>query len=218
MRKLAFKLGLTALLGLASIAPAHALNPEVAFRRPLIIGASVSADFKALSPGNRLALRYTQPANITTFARFGRPAARVLPALPARMLEDRTIVVGLDLFFWDSLSPLPGRSVKLLQKLMAQVRERQIPIVLGEVPQLIAHLQPGRARLNAALRAECAAYEQCYLMPLNQIHEDLVHHALIGAGGVVFSVTDFLVDRLHLSDNGSEYLANVMLQLLESRR
>jgi hypothetical protein len=218
MGKLALKRSFTCLLILISIAPAYALNPEVAFRRPLIIGASVSADFKALSPGKRLALRYTQPANIVTFARFGRPAAWVLPALPKRMLEDRTIVVGLDLFFWDSLSPLTGHSVRLLRKLMAQVRARQLPIVLGEVPLLIAGLQPGRTRLNAALRAECSAYEQCYLMPLDQIHAELIHHELISASGAPFEAADLLADRLHLSDHGSEYLANVMLQLLEARR
>src|SRR5688572_19002480 len=87
---------------------------EEMLQRPLITGASVSADYNADSPGKRLAQRYTAKENIRVVARPGNPGLSVEPLVTKEILKDRTVIIAVDFLFWDSTLPNTGESKKAL--------------------------------------------------------------------------------------------------------
>jgi hypothetical protein len=186
-----------------------------AFKKPLIIGASVSADYHADSPGKELAFRYTKPSEIKTIAKNGRAGKDTLQLVNLNTLKDRTIVVGVDLFFWDSTKPNPKESIKALNKLMSQVREKNIPIVLGDIPTLMPQYQPSALALNAELLRLCADYDKCYILPLNQILHTTLKDGYLTHRGQRYTLAELIPDGLHVVKPASQYLADQILRLFD---
>lgn len=77
-------------------------SPEIVLEKPLITGASVSADWSTSSPGKTLALRYTEKSKIKTIAFGGRPGRDVIREIKPRDVEGRSIIMAVDFLFWDS--------------------------------------------------------------------------------------------------------------------
>jgi hypothetical protein len=85
---------------------------------PLILGASVSDNYKGVqSPGRLLALKNTARERITTVARNGATAENILAELDFGVLKDHTSVIALDLLFWDSFTTDPSTSLELVGEL-----------------------------------------------------------------------------------------------------
>lgn len=185
------------------------------FERPLILGASVSADYRTDSPGKRLALRYTSADKIRTIAMNGQEGRDTLKQVNLRALKDRTIVVGIDLFFWDSTKANPQESTKALQHLLSQVKEKNIPIVLGDIPTLMPQYQPSLAKLNQELQEACRSYEKCHLLPLNQILQKTITDGYLVHQGHKYHLEELIPDGLHLVKPASEYLADQIAKLFE---
>ena len=110
-------------------------------KKPLITGASVSADWLSDSPGKRLALRHTPKSNIKVIARGGNTSATTVATLKDSDLKDRTSVIAIDAFFWDSTLATSKASVETLRKLVERTEKLGIPLVLGEIPLLLPHWQ-----------------------------------------------------------------------------
>jgi hypothetical protein len=185
-------------------------------QKPLIIGASVSADYNSLSPGKRLALRYTASENIRSVAQGGRKGVDTLAALQESDLSGRTIVLGLDLFFWDSTLPSADESIKALQNFIQKLQSKNIPVVLGEIPELLAGRQPGRPALNASLHAQCEKYPRCAVMPFDDLHRQLMRDGFLVMKGRRLGLMDIVPDGLHLSDDASEDLADRLQNIVAS--
>lgn len=203
-------------MSLASVSLAHAKeNVEQILKKPIIIGASVSADWSSLSPGKKLARRYTKPSEIVTKAQGGRPGVRTLEVVKPADFKDRSIVIGVDLFFWDSTLPSIDQSLKSLDRLMKEVRQLQLPIVLGEIPELIPGRQPHRESLNKAIRKACSDYSRCYLMPFDRLHKQVLREGGIEMYGRKYTIQEIVPDGLHLIETAGNYLADVMLGLFK---
>lgn len=186
------------------------------FQKPLIIGASVSADYSAPSPGKNLALRYTNSASIRTEASNGRPGRDTLKLLKDSDYKDRSIVIGVDLFFWDSTLSSVDESITAFHRLMKQVITHDIPIVLGEIPELLWGKQPHYARLNHEMAKACAHYAKCFIMPFEKILHQIVEDNHLIIKGRQFEIHELVPDGLHLSSIASDYLADLMLKLMTS--
>jgi hypothetical protein len=184
------------------------------FNKPLIIGASVSADYLAESPGKRLAKRYTKSSEIVTKAIGGRAGRDLLPTLAAKTFDDRSVVVGIDLFFWDSTFRDPKPSLAALDRLMTDVKKRNLPIVLGEIPGLLPSRQPQRAALNAAIHKACASYENCYVMPFDDLLSRIMKDWSLEIKGRKYSLLELVPDGLHMGDVAGDYLADMMKDVL----
>ena len=200
-------------------ASAHAdtiLKTDLPFllKRPLIVGASVSADHKSQSPGKRLSLRYTSADQIVTIAHGGKPGKDVLASMPTSFLKDRTAVIAVDLFFWDSTLGSPTASIAALKKLVDQVKKQNLPIVLGEIPELLPGRQSQRSRLNSELQNACASYDKCRLMPFIDLHAKVMRDGFLMIGGKRYGLRELLPDGLHLSETASDYLADQMRDVL----
>jgi hypothetical protein len=91
---------ITVLMGLQAALAKY--EPKKLLAAPLITGASVSADWNSLSPGKRLALKYTDSDKIRTRAVGGRAGVETIKALKDADFTGRSIVFALDFLFWDS--------------------------------------------------------------------------------------------------------------------
>ena len=197
----------------AALAEIDEKKMDEILKKPLIVGASVSADYQTKSPGKTLALRYTSENDIHVLARNGKPATDVLRLLKAETLNDRTAVIGVDLFFWDSFNASPTESVKALENLFTQVKAKEIPLVLGEVPELVPFYQKSVFALNEKMRELCKSYAMCKILPLNQILRKTLSDGFIVQTGKKYSIEALLPDGLHLAKPASEYLADQILKL-----
>lgn len=185
---------------------------------PLITGASVSADWASLSPGKKLALRYTDSRNILTVAQGGRPGVETIKSVRSAKLADRSIIIAVDFFFWDSTLPAPDASLKALDELVEKASAQKIPVVLGEIPALLpASYQPQRERLNEEIAARCAQYAKCFVMPFDQLHRQIMSDGYWLVKGKKLTIKQIVPDGLHLSQSAGDALADKLESVLESR-
>lgn len=198
----------------ARTAASAAATLQRVLAKPLILGASVSADHSSPSPGKKLALAHTSAHAIRTIAFGGRPSLQVLPHLKPEGLKDRSIVIAVDLFFWDSLLPSPQASVGALEDLLGRVKERGIPLVLGNIPNLMPALQPSRSALNQAMEKACRDYDKCMILPFDSFLQRLLREGSLTYENRRYSYRELLPDGLHVGPVGSAYLGQKIAELL----
>ncbi len=184
--------------------------------KPLIVGASVSADWATKSPGKLLALRFTDESHIQTIAFGGKSGRDILKNVSEETLQDRTIVIGLDLFFWDATLRTSAESLGELDRLMHAVEKRQIPIILGEVPLLLPGMQPQAAAINQALHAACLHYEQCTVVPFTSMLFKILRDGSLTYKGSSYGLRELIPDGLHIGPIASRYIADSIYEKLQS--
>jgi hypothetical protein len=211
LKATAFVLSFTALFA----SSAYAENVRAVMQAPLIVGASVSADYSTASPGKRLALRHTEAKNIETIARGGKNSLELMPLVDAAALEGRTSVIALDLFFWDSVLRNSARSVAKLKQIVQRAADAKIPLVLGDIPDLMGSKQPGRKKLNGEITRLCKAPHGCYLVPLDALLARIKKDGGLIVGDRLVPMRELLPDGLHLSPVASEYIADGIQAILE---
>jgi hypothetical protein len=181
------------------------------FRRPVIIGASVSAGFITESPGDRAARRYTAPENITNQAKSGA-SGREFTNINPTWAEQFSVVIAVDFLFWDSIQLDPTDSVRALMNLIASASQAGVPLVLGDIPQLLPN-QVYRDFLNRQIHATCKVRNRCYILGLDRLHQQAVTDGIVINGRRYF-YRDLTFDGLHLNAIGSEYAASMIIRLL----
>jgi hypothetical protein len=194
----------------ASLGSAHAKDIRPTFHKPLIVGASVSGGYAAPGPGTLLSARYTEKKNVRTIAYNGTPGHVVLKSVPTQTLQDRSIIIGVDLFFWDSIYPTGPASVAALRKLIQEAESARIPIVLGDIPDLLPGFQSQRALLNQELQAACTRYSQCYLVPLSEVFQQIQKDRSLVYQSKRYTIRELLPDGLHLGPIASAYVADMI--------
>jgi hypothetical protein len=194
--------------------PSSTENLSDLFHKPLITGASVSADYGTPSPGRRLSLRYSSAGNIKTIAKPGTMGRVIEPLISDEALGDRTIIIAMDFFFWDSTQANDELSREALQKLLAKIKAAKVPLVIGNIPQLLSGRQPSRASLNQAIEKACNEYEQCFLLRLDELHQQILRDGYLTLDGRNYSLRELVPDGLHLAERASEYLADKILEAI----
>lgn len=202
-----------------SFAATVALTPpnlKDVLKRPLIVGASVSGDFLTQSPGKRLALRYTTADQIKVIAANGKPGREMLKFVDKDTLRDRTAIIGLDLFFWDSFAARPHETLKEIERLVKLAEEKKIDLVLGEVPEFVPHLQKSAAAINQKIAEVCAAHPRCHRLALHSILMKTLRDGYVLQDGKKVPVENLLPDGLHISAPASEFLAEEIKKAFET--
>jgi hypothetical protein len=179
--------------------------------RPLICGASVSADFASTSPGKRLALRYTSAESILTRAKGGRTGIETLASLSPADYEGRTSILAVDLFFWDSGLPEARSSVNSLRELAARAKQLGVPLLLGDVPELIPGWQPSRVALNEAVGQLSGAVR---VVPFDPMFQELRTTGGLMIAGRRRSWRELAPDGLHIGAEAAEFLSLTLETLL----
>ena len=187
-------------------------NDSVLFSKPLIIGASVSADWASLSPGKRLAHRHVDKPQVKVIARGGQTGASVLGLVNSKDLEDRSIIIGLDLFFWDSARGNLESAFKKLQFLVSEAERLKIPLLIGDIPELAPGFQPLRDALNERLRLLQAASPVVRIIPLERLYVQILRDGHLDIRGRRYTFFDLVPDGLHIGDVASDFLADVVYE------
>lgn len=195
--------------------PANSLADMMS--KPLIIGASVSADRATNSPGKRLALRYTPATEIKTIAMGGMPSTKILAMMKEADLKDRSIVVGLDLFFWDSALPSSRPTIQGLQNLVERTGALSIPLVLGEVPELLPGMQPSRMAINKAIVEMSNNAANCSVMNFDLLLQQVLSDGYLLVKGRKYTLQELVPDGLHMGAVLSEELANRLASKLQEK-
>lgn len=183
--------------------------------RPLIFGASVSAGYGTPSPGMFLARREVAGADVRTLARGGAPGRAMIQSLTDRVLRDRTLLVTVDFLFWDSTNADSSPGLAALTELLERTREHSVPVVIGDIPELLPPgRQPSRIELNARIHALCAAQSHCRVIELDALNEQVRRDGYLEVRGHRYRHEELIPDGLHLSAPASEYIANRLLTLL----
>ncbi len=102
-----------------------------------------------------------------------------------------------------------------MQKLISQVKEINIPIVLGDVPSLLPQYQPYADTINKELQASCASYDKCFILPLHEIVHQTLKDGYIIQGGKKYLVQELIPDGLHIVKPASLYLADRIAKLFD---
>jgi hypothetical protein len=204
---------LTMSISTVAEAKASAVEMKQILQRPLIVGASVSGDYLTSSPGKRLALRYTSSEHIKVMARNGKPAREVLKSVNESMMKDRTAIIGIDLFFWDSFGGNINESLSALEKLQKLSSKNKLPLVLGEVPELSPQFQPHAKTLNKKIHELCKLESLCRVLPLNSLLRKVLIEGHIEQNGTKYPLQSLLPDGLHIAEPASDYLADRILEL-----
>ncbi|RYZ77656.1 MAG: SGNH/GDSL hydrolase family protein [Proteobacteria bacterium] len=173
----------------------------------LIIGASVSGGYLAPSPGEILALKFTEPHQIKQFTQNGTRGSQVLQRVKDVDFIDRSCIIGIDFLFWDSTAIKVNDSLVALKKLIDRSEAQRIPLVLGDIPELFPTRQSNREMLNDALSHAQANHPYCRILPLSDLLLKIVEDEQLIFRGKTLSLGDLLPDGLHLSPVASEFLA-----------
>lgn len=187
------------------------------FSKPLITGASISADWASMSPGKRLAQRLAASPDIRVIARGGQTGASVLAGVTSGVLKDRTIIVGFDLFFWDSTRASVAPSLKALKNLVSQAAELNIPLLIGDIPELVPGYQPMRKVLNDAIYEASLTAKNVYVIPLDALYQQVSRDGFVVIKGQQYSFFDLVPDGLHIGDTAGDYLADLIYATLHPR-
>ncbi len=183
-------------------------------QRPLIIGASVSADHFVESPGKVLAQRYTSPDLIKVLAQKGRSGKLSLKEVSEKTLQEKTVVIGIDLFFWDSFTSSSAESISQMEKLVSLTSKKNIPLVLGEIPVFYSPRQPTADTLNAKMKQLCQESNGCHILPLNKFLMKTASDGFLVYKKKKYSIQELMPDGLHIARPASEYLADEIETIL----
>lgn len=192
-------------------------NIETAMKKPLIVGASVSADWLTPSPGKQLALRYTTADHVKVIARRGTKSQDTVATLKESDFKERTSVIAIDAFFWDSTLKSPEKSISNMKTLVERTEKMGIPLVLGEIPYLLPQYQPSAQALNKEMRAQCKKARNCYVLPFDNMVKDMLLNGYVEIDKIQYTVDKLLPDGLHISEVASKYIANRIFDLLAAR-
>lgn len=175
--------------------------------RPLIAGASVSADYLAPSPGKTLSLKHTESSKIRVIARNGAPGKETVRKIDERALTDRTALIGVDLFFWDSTHADAAPSLAALDDLMARTARLGLPVILGNVPGILPSHQPSRLALNRAIEEASKKHAHCRILRIDRIFAQAMIQGGAFVDGKHHTIVELLPDGLHLSQVASKHVA-----------
>jgi hypothetical protein len=181
------------------------------FQRPVILGASVSSGFVTKSPGDRASERYTEPSNITNLAKSGS-YGKDFQGVNAAWAKHFSVILAIDFMFWDSTLPDTRASVRNLKNLVASAARAGVPLVLGDIPELVND-QMSRASLNRTIYAVCKSSARCYIMKFDKLHEVATNEGLL-INGRRYSYRDLSVDGVHPNAFAADYIAGMIVGLL----
>lgn len=190
------------------------------FERVVIVGASVSANERAPSPGLLLARHMGVPEErVSIFAEGGAPSGRHLGFLDNIARLRPTLIVALDLFYHDFKASLfLTRSRKrYLRDYVARLHATGAVVVLGNLPGLVLLRHE---HVNEYLDELAAEFPNLVLLDVRHLIDGLEPDGMLvrdGAREVTLAREDVFADRVHPNLLGSTVMANYMLERLEQR-
>lgn len=181
------------------------------FSAPLVLGASISAGYGTRDGGLGavLAKSINPDARITNKAISGATSVQSTSHLDLTSF-DPSVVLGLDLFFWDAAREQTGKRFENnTRKLFEIFREKQTPMILGKVPVLDLPFIGGRVKdlIESARRVNGLLEELSLSHPACLLYDPVPCILSMGFGS-----SKYFSDGLHLNSVGNKYCADYFIK------
>ncbi len=187
------------------------------FSHPLVLGASISAGYGTRDGGLGAVLARTinPEAKIINKAISGATSVQSTSHLDLHKFYP-SIVLGLDLFFWDAAREKTGKKFESnTRKLFDVFRDKDIPMIIGRVPVLDLPFVGGKAKaLIESAQKVNSLLEELTLTHSNCVLYDPVPCFL----SMGFGSRNYFSDGLHLNSEGNKYCAQYFIKSGEHRK
>lgn len=186
------------------------------FSKPLLVGASITTGYGANSggPAALIAKTLSPGSEISNIARGGTPS---VVSLRNHQIPDihPSVVMGVDLFFWDAARKNCGEDFETKTKSFIKLyQDKKIPMILGKLPMgvkfptgyAVLNETDCTGKINKLLESECTPEKNCLLYdPMVCIDK------LRKANPSEEKLKKYFVDDLHTSEEGNRYCADVFI-------
>ncbi len=187
------------------------------FSQPLVLGASISAGYGTRDGGLGAVLARTinPEAKIVNKAISGATSVQSTSHLKFEKY-DPSVVLGLDLFFWDAARQKTGKKFEENTKMLFDVfSEKNIPMIVGRVPVIDLPFIGGKAKeLIESAKKVNDLLERLALTHKNALIYDPVP-CIFRMG---FGSSKYFIDGLHLNDEGNKFCANYFVRAGEHKK
>lgn len=182
-------------------------NAVCMFSQPLLVGASITRGqgANAGGPAQLIAESLSPGAEITNISMSGTKSVDSLK--DHEMPKDRpSIVIGLDLFFWDAVKQDCGQDFeKSTKKFLKLYQHKKIPMILAKLPKNVTYPSGYRLlnsssctdKINQLIEEECTLEKNCLIYDPNDCFSKMDPQ----------DRTTYFVDRLHTSVAGNQFCA-----------
>lgn len=195
--------------------PPENLSIASVFSAPLIIGASVSAGMRTTNPVERALRRQNLSPPILNVAKRGSRGRDLVHRIQAMDLRRFSVIVGIDLFFWDTVLPPSLPSMPEIERLCRMAESRKVPLLLGTVPDLqVPALQLGLRKVIEEISRAAEPRPFCRILDLHEINGSILKHGGFTLDNRHYGVSAVAPDGIHLSSAASEYLGVKILEAL----
>jgi hypothetical protein len=207
------------------------------FSNPLIVGASVSAGYMA-NPGGApdiIAKKLNPGAQVSSMAHPDKTSIQSLTMGKNKVPYDQnpetpSIVMGLDLFYWDAYKEKCGPEFeKHTTNFFSFYQEKKVPMIIGRLPvglnepsgYAALNKRECTKKINQLLEKLCTLEKNCTLYNPADCLSNLKLEAKekFGAGQELQRIeylkkkqSEFFVDDKHPSDAGNQYCANSFIK------
>lgn len=149
-------------------------------------------------------------------AKNGSPGRDTVKLIHEKDLKDRTIAIGIDLFFWDSTLPSAHASLQSLHHFDNLMTEHRIPYVIGDIPELLPGWQKSRKEIQDEIHRLGRENPLCHVFPLNDIYKQVLADGYILYNGRQHQLWELVPDGLHIGELAGRYLADQISNLLKN--
>lgn len=188
-------------------------NTLCLFERPLVIGASVSAGYgtSTAGPAAILSRELNPAAKVTNRSISGATSMSATSFFPKEL---PSIVLGFDMFFWDTVRSSCDEAFETQTRaFFHRYQSAGVPMVIGKIPVNapfpVGVRLAGRAactsRINALIEQECAVEKNCIIYDPKD--------CLMAMGTPVSPEGEaYFIDPLHPSTAGNRFCADHFVQ------
>jgi len=183
-------------------------NAVCIFSKPLLVGASLTQG-QGANPGGPVSLiaeSLSPGARINNIAQSGTKSVDSLKdhTIPS---EKPSIVIGMDLFFWDAVkNDCDVNFEKSTKKFIKLYQKKNIPMILGKLAKNIPFPAGYRLlnnsictdKINKLLEEECTSDKNCIIYDPKDCFSKMEQEKW----------NLYFVDKLHLSLEGNKFCAN----------
>ena len=182
------------------------------FSRPLVLGASISAGYGTRDGGlgTVLARKINAESKVINKAQSGATSVQSTAHLNLDAF-DPSIILGLDLFFWDAAREQTGKKFEEnTSRLFRFSKEKNIPMIIAKVPVLDLPFIGSRAD---ALKQSALKVNRL----LERLSLETGHVLLYDPVPCFMAMGDgnYFIDGLHLSEEGNKYCADYFLKSIK---
>lgn len=188
------------------------ISPET-FAVPLVLGASISAGYGTRDGGLGAVLAKTinPQAKVTNKAVSGATSVQSTAHLDFSKYSP-SVVLGLDLFFWDAAREQTGkRFLENTDRLFKGFRGRNIPMIVAKVPVLDLPFGARSGALKAsALKVNSVLESYAHSDPGVLLYDPVPCFMHMGDG-------EYFSDGLHLNESGNRFCAEFFVKSFTPR-